>query len=190
MRIVFDASAKFKNEKSLNDVLDPGPCLLPLLFNILLRFRTGKIGLIADIKQAFLQIEVAPEHRDFLRFMWFDDVFKSHPELISLRFTRVLFGLTCSPFLLNGTVKSHLQKYTQFTDIKKFVEKLLHNLYVDDSVNSFDKLNDCLKFCKVSKWCLADAGFDLRKWKSNDSRFENYINSITCVNSTDDVNLE
>ena len=128
MRIVFDASAKFKNEKSLNDVLDSGPCLLPLLFNILLRFRAGKIGLIADIKQEFLQIEVAPEHRDFLRFMWFDDVFKSYPELIRLSFTRVLFGLTFSPFLLNGTLRSYLLKYTQFTDIKEFVEKLLHDL--------------------------------------------------------------
>ena len=119
IRTVFDTPAKFKNEKSLNDVLDPGPCLLPLLFNILLRFRIGKIGLSADIKQAFLQIEVSPEHRDLLRFM-FDDVFKSHPELISLHFTRVIFGLTCSPFLLNGTIKSHLLKYTQLTDIKKF----------------------------------------------------------------------
>ena len=123
IRIVFDASAKFKNYKSLNDVLDPGPCLLPLLFNILLRFRIGKIGLSADIKQAFLQIEVSPEHRDLLRFM-FDDVFKSHPELISLHFTRVIFGLTCSPFLLNGTIKSHLLKYTQLTDIKKFCRKV------------------------------------------------------------------
>ena len=129
MHIVFNASAKFKNEKSLSDPLDPGPCLLPLLFNVLLPFRTGKIGLIADIKQAFLQTEVAQEYRDFLRFMWFDDKFKSCPELISLRFTRVLFGLTCNSFLLNGTVKSHLLKYTQFTDIKEFVEKLLHNLY-------------------------------------------------------------
>ena len=110
MHIVFDASVE--NEKSLNDVLDPGPCLLPLLFNILLRFRNGKIGLIANIKQAFLQREVAPEHRDFLLFIWFDDEFKSHTELISLRFTRVLFGPTCSPFLLNGAVKSHLLQYT------------------------------------------------------------------------------
>ena len=101
-----------------------------------------------------------------MRFMWFDDVFKSHPELISLRFTRVLFGLTCSPFLLNWTIKSHLLKYAQLTDIKKFVEKLLHNLYVDDSVNSFDKLNECLKFYKVSKSCLVDTGFYLQKWKS------------------------
>ena len=65
---------------------------------------------------------------------------KCYPELISLRFTRVLFGLTCSPFLLNGTVKSDFLKYIQFTDIKEFVEKLLHKLYVDDSVNSVDKL--------------------------------------------------
>ena len=165
IRIVFDASTKSKNEKSLNDVADPGPSLLPLLFNILLRFWTGKIGLIVDIKQAFLQIEVAPEHRDFLRFMWFIDVFKSHPEFISLRFTRLLFGLTCRPFLLNGTIKSDLLKYTQFTDIKKFIEKLLHNLYVDDSVNRFDKLNDCIKFYKVPKPCLTDAGFDLRTAK-------------------------
>ena len=102
----------------------------------------------------------------------------------------MIFGLTCSPFLLNETIKSHLVKYTQLTDIKKFVEKLLHNLYVDDSVRSFDKLNDCLKFYKVSKSCLTDAGLYLRKWKSNDSRFENYINSITCANSTDDVSLD
>ena len=94
MCIFFDASVKFKNKKSQNDALDSGPCLLPHLFNILLRFRTGKRGLIADIKQAFLQIEVALEHRYFFRFIWFDDVFKSYPELISLRFTRELFELT------------------------------------------------------------------------------------------------
>ena len=72
MHIVFDAPVKFKNEKSRNDILDLGPYLLPLLFNILLRFRTRKLGLITDIKQAFVHIEVALEHRDFFRFMWFD----------------------------------------------------------------------------------------------------------------------
>ena len=56
MRIVFDASAKYDDEKSLSEPLDKGPCLLPCLFNILSRFRVVKIGLIGDIKQAFLQI--------------------------------------------------------------------------------------------------------------------------------------
>ena len=56
IRIVFDASAKYHDEKSLSEPLDKGPCLLPYLFNILSRFRVVKIGLIGDIKQAFLQI--------------------------------------------------------------------------------------------------------------------------------------
>ena len=121
MLIIFDVSAKFGNEKSLNNVLNPGTYLQTLLFNVLLCFRTGKLGLISDIKQAFLQIEMVPEDRDFFWFIWFDDLFSSYRKLINLRFTRVLFGLIWSPFLLNGTVKSHLLKYTQFTDTKEFV---------------------------------------------------------------------
>ena len=38
LRIVFDASSKIKGEPCLNDILYSGPCLLPYLFDILLRF--------------------------------------------------------------------------------------------------------------------------------------------------------
>ena len=58
LRVVFDASAKYKGFPSLNELLDPGPCLLPHLFDILIRFRLGKIALISDTKQAFLQIQI------------------------------------------------------------------------------------------------------------------------------------
>ena len=63
--IVFDASAKYKNELSLNEVLDPGPCLLPHIFDILLRFRLGKIAMVSDIKQAFLQICMDENDRNY-----------------------------------------------------------------------------------------------------------------------------
>ena len=56
LRITFDASAKIKNELSLNDILHSGPCLLPYLYDILLRFQTGKVGLVGDIKQAIWQV--------------------------------------------------------------------------------------------------------------------------------------
>ena len=39
VRVVFDASAKNKNEPSLNDCLYAGPCLLRQLYDILVRFR-------------------------------------------------------------------------------------------------------------------------------------------------------
>ena len=74
VRLVFDASAKYKRFPSLNELLDPGPCLLPHLFDILFRFRLGKIVLITDIKQVFLQIQIDTEHQDFLRFLWYNDI--------------------------------------------------------------------------------------------------------------------
>ena len=38
VRIVFDTSAHVDNEPSLNDVLYSGPCMLPFLHDILIRF--------------------------------------------------------------------------------------------------------------------------------------------------------
>ena len=98
VRIVFDASSKVRDETSLNDCLYSGRCLLPVIYITLLRFRLGKIGLVSDIKQAFLNITIAEEHRDLLRFLWHENFDVDDPEVIIFRFTRVVFGLTSSPF--------------------------------------------------------------------------------------------
>ena len=71
---MFDASSKRGNELSLNECLYSGPCLLPSLYDILIRFRIGKIGIVADIQQAFLNVEISNKHRDYLRFLWFSDI--------------------------------------------------------------------------------------------------------------------
>ena len=128
VRIVFDASAHLNNQPSLNDTLYAGPCLLPLLFDILIRFRIGKIGIVADLQQAFLQIEIDNEHRNFLRFLWFDDISLHSPADIVLRFARLPFGLTSSPFILSGTMKVHLEKYLSVKEFSIFIEQLLFNL--------------------------------------------------------------
>ena len=66
--IVFDGSSKYKGEPSINELLEAGPCLLPLLYDIHLRFRLGPIVITVDIKSAFLQIPVAKE-QNFFRFL-------------------------------------------------------------------------------------------------------------------------
>ena len=50
IRIVFDGSAKSKGP-SLNESLHTGPCLLTLIFDIILRFRMNPVALIGDIEQ-------------------------------------------------------------------------------------------------------------------------------------------
>ena len=74
---------------------------------ILLRLRKHKVALVADIEKAFLQISVADRDRDALRFLWIDDPMKADPEIVTLRFARVPFGVTSSPFLLNATLQYH-----------------------------------------------------------------------------------
>ena len=45
------------------------------------------------------------------------------------RFTRILFGLTCSPFILNGTLKHQFKKFLQENIYPKvFIEKLLRDI--------------------------------------------------------------
>ena len=71
LRIVFDASAKERNDHpSLNDCLHPGPPLQNRLWDILVKSRTYPILLTGDLKKAFLQIRIMEEERDSLRFHW------------------------------------------------------------------------------------------------------------------------
>ena len=80
--------------------MQKGPQLTPLIFDILLRFRCYAVTLTADIEKAFfLQIGIVVPDKEFLRFLWFDDVFATEPKIVRNRFTRVIFGLTSSPFL-------------------------------------------------------------------------------------------
>ena len=104
LRVVYDASARVKEDSpSLNDCLYAGPPLSPLIYDILLRFSSHKIALTADIEKAFLNVSVNETDRDFLRFLWVNDISNREPELCVYRFARVVFGVSSSPFLLNAT---------------------------------------------------------------------------------------
>ena len=80
LRIVFDASAKtFK--PSLNECLYKGQQLTPLVFGILLRFRAQVIALTADTEKAFDQVSVDNDGRDYLRYLWLDNIFSDQPTI-------------------------------------------------------------------------------------------------------------
>ena len=107
--VVYDASARANSASpSLNDCLERGPPLQNLKWDILTRNRVRPITLAGDIKQAFLQIRVMESDRDVLRFHWVKD--KDSSKVETFRFTRVVFGLNQSPFILGATIEEHLQK--------------------------------------------------------------------------------
>lgn len=112
LRIVYDASAR-GGGSSLNDCLHSGPKFDQNILDIILRFRAYRIGIIADVEKAFLMVSVCNKDRDALRFLWVDDNEKTPPVPVEKRFTRVVFGVSASPFLLNATLYHHLEKYRE-----------------------------------------------------------------------------
>ena len=177
---MLDASAKANKSRSLNDSLYSGPSLTATLFGVLLRFRIHNIAFVGDIEKAFLQIGLHPSHRDFVRFLWFQEPgnidfenFENN-ELTELRFCRVLFGVTSSSFLLFATIIHHMNKYS--TVDKEFVDKFLGSLHVDDlstGANNVDEAFDY--FCKC-KNRLEEGSFNLTKFRSNSAEFEQMVN--------------
>ena len=75
VRVLYDASAKLRTDTpSLNQCLNIGPSLIPTIFHMLLRFRWNQIAVTADIKSAILMINIVEHDKDFLRFLWVDDI--------------------------------------------------------------------------------------------------------------------
>ena len=108
---MFDASSHEKGAPSLNDFLEIGPNLLPEVFTMLLRFRLNPLAIVVDIRQAFLQLRLDEKDRDLTRIFWYlvtrDDGgnYNTTDEVNCYRFTRLPFGLTCSPFLLSASLR-------------------------------------------------------------------------------------
>ena len=125
-----------------------GPQLTLLIFDILIRFRTYAIALKSDIGKAFHQVSDHENDREFLRFLWFD-VFSDQPKIVRSRFVEVIFGVTCSLFLLNEVIRKLAKKFEFDID---FVNKIFDCFYIDHFTGDegdFYKALDLLKKLKL-----------------------------------------
>ena len=164
LRIVYDASAK-SDGPSLNECLHKGPSFNQLILDLLLRFRSYRVALTADIEKAFLMIAVNDRDRDVLRFIWIDDVSKKEPQLRVFRFARVVFGVSSSPFLLNATIKFHLERF--MTSDTATVQKLIRSAYVDDIITGAESEDTAFDLYARAKDIFRMGGFNLRKFVTN-----------------------
>ncbi|CDW53743.1 RVT 1 and Peptidase A17 and DUF1758 domain contai ning protein [Trichuris trichiura] len=161
-RIIFDTSCRYRGV-SLNDALISGPRLQNDLLGIILRFRRFPIALQADISKMFMQVCLREEDRDVSRFLWRSSQTEDRPEVF--RFTRICFGLNCSPFLALNVLRRHVQQ--QSPEYHEDVHDILKNMYVDDFVTSCNIIEDAHRIVKNTSHLLQTAGFRLTKWSSN-----------------------
>ena len=115
-----------------------------------------------------------------------DDITKSEPEPMDLRFTRVVFGVTSSPFLLNATIRHHLEKFT--STCPDLVTKLVKSFYVDDVVTGARDEEQAYTLYETSKKILCRGGFNLRKFRTNSTLLQMKIDrDENCIELTPNV---
>ena len=169
LRVVYDASARaHDNAPSLNECLHAGPPLQNKLWSVLIRSRLHAVAVAGDLRKAFLQVRIRETERDALRFHW---IFDKHSKAVeTLRFTRVLFGLAPSLFLLGGVIQQHLETWK--TRLPESVSEVLKSLYVDDLISGAPTVPRAKQLKREATEIFADATFELHKWHSNEPELE------------------
>ena len=105
----------------------------------------------------------------------------------------LLFDLlewSSSPFLLNATIKHHVEKYC--STHPEIVKVLMQSIYVDDVVSGADCDDDAYTLYETSKEILSHASFNLRKFATNSSTLQDRINREETpqkINSSQQINL-
>ena len=154
VRVVFDCSASYQGA-CLNDELLQGPDLINSLVGVLCRFRQGKIAFSCDVQKMFHQFHVLPEHRDYLRFLWWEDGDTRKP-LRDYRMRVHIFGAVSSP----GCANFALQQVGRDNEHvnREAAQFLQHDFYVDDGLHASDDvdtaanlLNHATQICEKSK---------------------------------------
>ena len=174
IRIVFDCSARLrKGLPSLNDCLLTGPSLTEQLVKVLLKFRLNPYAFIADISKAFLRVGLNEADRDFTRFIWYSNPEDKESQLITYRFRSVLFGATCSPFLLQACLKYHFQKYKN----DEVATLLQHNFYVDNLQACVTSEDQLFNIVDRANTIMAEAGMPLQEWVTNSRKLNDKIKS-------------
>ena len=164
IRIVFDCSAKYKGE-FLNDHLLQGPDLTNALVGVLCRFRQESVAFMCDIEQMFHQFKVNKEHRNFLRFLWWENGnFLGQPT--EYRMTVHLFGAASSPGCANFGLKQVANDHeAQFgAEAANFIRG---DFYVDDGLKSVPTVYEAIHLIEQSKKICAEGGLRLHKFMSN-----------------------
>ena len=160
-RIVFYASAKSGNKRSLNDNLVCGPALQLSILAIEVRFRMERYILIGDIGKKFLQIRIKEEDRDYLRFLWKDPDAKGPPEV--WRWNSLIFRAADSTFQAIKTLVANRLKELGLTKLDyKVCEVLDQNTYVDDLTITADSCEEAFQLYQGVTELLARANFQVR----------------------------
>ncbi|XP_070180041.1 uncharacterized protein [Littorina saxatilis] len=163
IRVVFDCSAQ-KHGQSLNGALLQGPDLFNSLVGVLCRFRKGEIAFSCDVEKMFHQFHVTKEHRDFLRFLWWEDGDRTRPP-VDYRMRVHIFGAVSSPGCANYALQQAGRDHShEDEDAAQFLQ---NDFYVDDGLHAANDVSSAAKVLMGAREICSKRKLHLHKITSN-----------------------
>ena len=96
-----------------------------------------------------------------------------------MRFQRLPFGVSSSPFILNATLRHHFSWYMGNYNYSFVTKELSKNLYVDNFCTGSDTKQEAFEIHQKACHVLSQASMPLTKWISNDQELnDNFINFL------------
>ena len=167
LRIVMDASCKRNaSSLSLNDCLHTGPNLIYSMLELLLKFRNEKYGICADIEKAFLNLQIRLADRDAMRFFFPENVFDPSSRIKTYRYKVVMFGASCSPFLLAAVIQFHLESFVK----DEVLKDSLKSIFIDNLITTKKTEHEAIQLYHGARKTFADMGLNIRQWASNSEK--------------------
>ena len=144
--------------RSLNELLLQGPDFVNSLCGVLCRLRKEPVAFVCDIEKMFLQFKVDVQHRNYLRFLWWEKG-DMDSEPLTYRMTRHLFGTTSSPGCANFALRNAASEgEREFgTDVANFIKR---DFYVDDGLKSVSAPDEAIRLIDRSGALCAKYGLN------------------------------
>ena len=141
---------------SLNQEFLQGPDVNNDLVGILLRFRGEPVAFVADIKGMLHQFYVAEQHRNLLRFLWWEEG-NPNNKLLEYRMKVHLLGATSSPGCANFGLKQAADDGAQEfgNEAANFIRR---DFYVDDGLKTVKTSEEAASLIVNSQAICAKAG--------------------------------
>ena len=170
LRVVFNASQKTANGKSLNEQLAIGPTDQNDLAFILLRWRRHRVAFTADIEKMYRQIRLHESQTNLQRILWRE---RESDPIREYELSTVTYGMASAPYLAIRTLKQLAIDGT--VEFPLAAATLQGDFYVDDVLSGADNVNEALKIYTELNNLMQSAHFHLRKWSSNSSELLEHI---------------
>ena len=122
------------------------------------------MAFMADVEAMFHQVHIPEKERNFLRYLWWEDV--NLEKLIACEMCVHVFGGTSPPGCCNNALRrTALDNVSSYS--KEAINTLLRNFYVDDVLKSVPSVRNALTLIQEVRDLCKKGGFKLIKFISN-----------------------